>query len=217
MPKEVIVGRQAIFDRDLRLVAYELLFRERDGTTTATIRDGDDATFQVIENTLYEIGFHNLVEDKPAFINLTRSFIDHPALERLRKDEVVLEILEDVEIDERMLARLSALSRAGYTIALDDFLYDPKYKPLIDIADIVKVDLNLVGSEVLPTHVEELRRYRVKLLAEKIETKEQLQRCQELGFDLYQGYLLGEPDTVTLATLKPESGETPDPNVRRRR
>jgi EAL and modified HD-GYP domain-containing signal transduction protein len=57
----------------------------------------------------------------------------------------------------------------------------------------------------------------VKLLAEKIESPEQLAQCRELGFDLYQGYALAEPDTVTLATLTPDIGDGPDPKARRRR
>jgi c-di-GMP phosphodiesterase len=217
MDNQILVGRQGIFNQELRLVAYELLFRRETDAASASIGDGDIATLSVIENAIYEIGFNNLVEDKPAFINLTRSFIDNPALLRLRKDEVVLEILEDVQIDEPLLARLRELSTAGYTIALDDFIYDPKHKPLIDIADIVKVDISLVPAADLPQHVEELQRYDVKLLAEKIETREQLETCQALGFHLYQGYLLAQPDTVTLSTRTPESGSVQDPNVRRRR
>lgn len=217
MNNEVIVGRQAIFNRDLKLVAYELLFRGDPAGSHAAFHDGDHATSRVIENTLYEIGFRNLVGDKPAFINLTRSFLIDDSLLRLRKDEVVLEVLEHIDVDEMLLERLRDLSEAGYAIALDDFIYDPKHKPLIDIADIVKVDVCLVPDAELPHHVEELRRYPVKLLAEKIETAEQLAHCKALGFDLYQGFFLAQPDTVTLATLTPEAGAEPDPTFRRRR
>jgi EAL and modified HD-GYP domain-containing signal transduction protein len=217
MAGEVTVGRQPIFNRDLKLVAYELLFRQDSRTATADVRDGDIATSRVIENTLYEIGFRNLVGDKPAFINLTRSFLVSATELRLRKDEVVLEILEDVDVDDALLGRLRELSAAGYTIALDDFIYDPRHAALIDIADIVKVDLSLVPRGVLPEHVQSLRSHRVKLLAEKIETREQLEHCRGLGFDLYQGYLLAAPDIVTLSTATPESGGEPDPGARRRR
>jgi len=217
MAGEVTVGRQPIFNRELRLVAYELLFRQDSRAPSADVRDGDIATTRVIENTLYEIGFRNLVGDKPAFINLTRSFLVSATELRLRKDEVVLEILEDVDVDDALLGRLRELSAAGYTIALDDFIYDPRHAALIDIADIVKVDLSLVPRDELAGHVQNLRSHRVKLLAEKIETREQLEHCRGLGFDLYQGYLLAAPDIVTLGTARPEFGGEPDPGARRRR
>jgi EAL and modified HD-GYP domain-containing signal transduction protein len=217
MNPRVSVGRQAIFNRDLQLVAYELLFRDHPDGNSAAFLDGDQATLHVIENTLYEIGFRNLVGDKPAFINLTRSFLMDESLLRLRKDEVVLEVLEHIDVDEVLLARLRVLSAQGYAIALDDFIYDPKHRPLIELADLVKVDISLISADQLAHHTEELRRYSVKLLAEKIESPEQLAQCRELGFDLYQGYALAEPDTVTLATLTPDIGDGPDPKARRRR
>ncbi len=217
MSPEVLVGRQAIFDRDLQIVAYELLFRDARSGSRASFLDADDATSRVIDNTLYGIGFRNLVGDLPAFINITRGLLTSGKPLPLRKDEVILEVLEDIEIDAEVLARLRALSDSGYAIALDDFLYDPKHEPLIDLADIVKVDIGLVPLDTLPDHVRELRAYDVKLLAEKIETAEQMDRCRALDFDMFQGYFLAKPDTVAVVGPPTAPGGHPDPTARRRR
>src|SRR3990172_5871401 len=155
MTSEILVGRQAIFNRDLEIVAYELLFRGRPSGKHAEFHDAEQATSRVIDNTFYEIGFHNLVGNLPAFINLTRSFVMGDAPLPVRKDEVILEVLEDIVVDSALLMRLRELSEEGYTIALDDFIYDPKHKALIDIADIVKVDISVVAPEILPEHVRE--------------------------------------------------------------
>ncbi|MGQ0659009.1 MAG: EAL and HDOD domain-containing protein [Chromatiales bacterium] len=217
MSTEILVGRQAIFDRDLKIVAYELLFRDVRSGKRADFRDADDATSRVIDNTLYGIGFRNLVGELPAFINVTRGLLLAGDPLPLRKDEVILEVLEDIEVDEVLLARLRTLSASGYAIALDDFFYDPRHKPLIDIADIIKVDIGLVPAAVLPQHVRELKGHDVKLLAEKIETAEQMDRCRALDFDMFQGYFLAEPDTVTLVGPTTAPGNRPDPTARRRR
>lgn len=198
MTDTVLVGRQPIFNRDLEIVAYELLFRSGPEESSADFTDGDHATSRVIDNTFRGIGLENLVGSLPAYINLTRSFLLGELQLPLRKEQIVLEVLEDIEINEELLRCLRALSQDGYTIALDDFAYDPRYKELIDIADIVKIDLSTLDEATLREHVRRLREHDVKLLAEKVETRDQLEICHNLGFDYYQGYFLAEPNNVIM-------------------
>ena len=58
----------------------------------------------------------------------------------LPKDFIVIEVLENVEPDREVLAACKKLKKDGYKLALDDFIYAPKFKPLLELADIVKVD-----------------------------------------------------------------------------
>ena len=46
-----------------------------------------------------------------------------------------------------------------------------------------------------------LRRYPTKLLAEKVETREEFERCCELGFDYFQGYFFARPVVLEGASL----------------
>ncbi|MCG8428942.1 MAG: hypothetical protein MI754_16425, partial [Chromatiales bacterium] len=128
--QDIFVGRQAIFDRDLNVFAYELLYR--DGNTAgAKITDGDQASSRVILNALTEIGFERLVDKKKAFINLTRHFFtDLPPIP-FKHSRVVLEILEDIEVDNRLVKNIKALYEDGYSLALDDFNFEERWTPLI--------------------------------------------------------------------------------------
>ena len=197
MPEDVLVGRQPIYNEKLDVVAYELLFRGAKSQSTADFTDGDRATSQVILNTFLEIGLDNIVGPLPAFINLTRAFLVGRHQLPIQKDRVVLEVLEDIEIDEEVLVALRALADRGYTIALDDFVYEHRYKQLIDIADIVKIDVLALGRETLREHVGFLRHHDVKLLAEKVETQEEFEFCRSLGFDYYQGFFFSKPKTIS--------------------
>jgi EAL and modified HD-GYP domain-containing signal transduction protein len=191
----IFVGCQPIYNSDLVVHAFELLFRGGAGSH-ASFTDGDHATAAVIINVFTEIGLDNIVGEYPAFINVTRNFIlNHHAMS-LPRDRVVLEVLEDIQPDPQIIDALQMLSSQGYTIALDDFVYSRQMEPLIDIADIIKVELPAIEDSDLPRHVELLRRSKAKLLAEKIETYEQFEFCRELGFDLYQGYFLSKPRIV---------------------
>jgi EAL and modified HD-GYP domain-containing signal transduction protein len=191
----IYIGRQPIYTRNQSVFAYELLFR--DGKSNdAHIADPDRATSQLIVNALTEFGLNNIVDDKLAFINLTRNFTTGTFPLPGAQSQLVLEILEDIELDRQVLDGILRLKRQGYTIALDDFIFYPQLKPLVEIADIVKLDLLQLDQQNLHKHVQALRRYPIKLLAEKVETHQVHQHCMELGFDYFQGYFFCKPNII---------------------
>jgi c-di-GMP phosphodiesterase len=193
---EIFIGRQPIFDRELQVVAYELLYRGNQQNNFAAVTDGEMATTQVLVNAFMEIGFDDLVGEHHAFINMTRSFILGEQLKSLPNDRVVIEILEDIEIDEEVISSVKALSEAGYSIALDDFVYHESLKPLVLLADIIKIDLMALSASEIEQHVLELKQYDVKLLAEKVETRQEYENCKALGFDYFQGYFFCKPQII---------------------
>jgi len=193
--QDIFVGRQPIYDRHLDCYAYELLYRAGD-VAQAGVSDGNQATSQVVYNAVLEIGLDKLVGQRPAFINVTRDFLlsDYTAV--IPPNRVVLEILEDVEIDGRLIGAVRRLRARGYRIALDDFIYHPHMQPLVELADIIKIDMLRLDDAQVARHVARLRPYPLKLLAEKVETREQFRRCLGLGFEYSQGYFLCRPEVV---------------------
>lgn len=189
------VGRQPIYTPGLRVAAYEVLFRDS-AANASTFKNGDQATAELILNIFTEIGIENIVGHLPAFINVTRNFIVDGHAHALPKDQVVIEVLEDVAPDPDVLDSLRQLSYHGYRIALDDFVYSPELRPLVEIADIVKVELPAIRHEDLAQHVRLLRKSKVKLLAEKVETYQDFERCKQLGFDYFQGYFFCQPKVI---------------------
>ena len=201
--KTIFVARQPIYDRQLRVFAYELLYRNN-ASNQANVIDGDQATSEVIVNSILDIGLHNVVGHRPAFINMTRRFLTGDLPLPLLKEQVVLEVLEDVSVDDELIAGLKALATSGYLIALDDFVYRPELDPLLEIVHIVKVDVLAMDHDAVCAQVNLLRNYPVKLIAEKVETQDELARCKALGFDYFQGYFFCQPEIVT--------GKRPDEN-----
>jgi EAL and modified HD-GYP domain-containing signal transduction protein len=109
---------------------------------------------------------------------------------------VGLEVLEDVTIDADVLAALRNLSAQGYIIALDDFFYQEHLRPLVELADIIKIDVLASGRRTVAEQVKLLRQYDVQLLAEKVETQEDFTYYKTLGFEYFQGYFFCRPDVV---------------------
>jgi c-di-GMP phosphodiesterase len=217
---DAFVARQAIFDRDLSVVGYELLFRGAAAHTTAQFTDRDQASTRVILDTFLELGLDQIVGQTPAFLNLTRSFFLSTHNIPLPRERVVLELLEGEHVDAPLVESVRGYAQSGFRIALDDFVYDDKMIPLLEIADIVKFDVLEHAPSQLEQQVRKVLPYNVVLLAEKVETPEHFEFCKDLGFDLYQGYFLCRPNTVAghriapnrLATLR-LLAKLQDPNV----
>ena len=194
--QDIFVGRQPIYTRALDVYAYELLYRGGN-VDFAHVTEGDSATSQVILNSITEFGLERVVGRHLAFVNLTRGFIIGEYPLPVPKEQVVLEVLEDVQPDAEVVRGLRDLRRRGFTIALDDFLHSELNAPLLHLADIVKVDILGMTEEDIRRQLELLKPYRqLKLLAEKVESRDQFNLCHGLGFDYFQGYFLARPNVV---------------------
>lgn len=191
--QHILLARQPIFDIDIKVSGYELLFRD-DDSNQANISDGDSATSQVFLNAFNELDINEVVQNHPAYINFTRNLIINPP--PFDRNRFVIEVLEDIEADEELNDNLRKLKKAGYTIALDDFVYDPKWDVALHIVDIVKIDVLALSEAEIRRHVKLLKPFNVVLLAEKVETHEMFHLCKDLGFTLFQGYFLSKPEQV---------------------
>ena len=201
----VYVARQPICDRNLHVVGYELLFRGGEAAATAgvTVADDDAATSTVLLTAFAEIGLDRLVGDRKAYVNVSRRFLVEGYASAVPPDRVVLEILEDAEVDAELEAVVRRMTGAGYHFALDDFVSRPSLDPLIGIVGIVKVEVLGLAPQELERQVRELAPRGVQLLAEKVETYEEFERCKELGFELFQGFFFCKPKTFSRRSVGP--------------
>lgn len=191
--EEVFIGRQAILDQQKKVYAYEILFRNGLKNAFDPTLDGNVATQSVMVGAMLDFGMKKLVSDRKAFINFTEQNLLNRAPKLLPPENVVVEILETVHPTPEILEAVRDLKEAGYKIALDDFVLLPGYEPLINMADIIKVDFRITESpkerkkmrEILPKHV--------RLLAEKIETEEEFRQACDFGYVLFQGYFFCKP------------------------
>lgn len=201
-----MVGRQPIFDRKQAVLGYELLFR-----STPLPRDPADRlddtymTADVILGSV-SIGLDRLVGPKKVFCNAERDVLigDLPLV--LPPTRTVLEILETVVVDDDVVAGCQRLVDAGYGLALDDFVWAPGVERLLELASIVKIDIQAVDLAGQRELIERARAFDVKIVAEKVETRDELQASVDLGYDYFQGFLLSRPQVVPGRTLDPNRG-----------
>ncbi len=184
------VARQPIMDRRGRVHAYELLFRS--GPDAFFSGDGNMATRTMLDNTVI-FGLERLTGGLPAFINCTAESLTDRLVDVLPTSMTVLEILETLEPTPALVEACRGLKASGFRLALDDFMWKPELEPLVQIADYIKVDFNLLGRTGRNYLRERLGGVTVAMVAERVETQEDYQEALEEGFTLFQGYYFCRP------------------------
>lgn len=195
-----LIARQPIVDREVRVRGYELLFRSQPGSQARPF-DGDVATATVAINTLLDLGLECVAGRQSAFINMTRAFLTRELYTALPAERVVLEVLEDIQPDAEVLAAVRRARELGYRIALDDYVHAEALRPLLELADIVKVDAGALDDGALCEHARLLARPGLALLAEKIETRARFELARDAGYELFQGWFYARPDLVRRRSL----------------
>ena len=191
--EDVFIGRQAILDQQKKVYAYEMLFRSGLKNAFDPTLDGNVATQSDIVNAMLDFGMKKLVSNHKAFINFTEKNLLTRAPKLLPPDSIVVEILETVPPAPEIIEAVKELKDEGYKIALDDFILLPGYEPLIDLADIIKVDFRITTDPKERARLREILPPHVRLLAEKIETEDEFRQAVDAGYVLFQGYFFCKP------------------------
>ena len=135
---QFMVGRQPIFDAKLGVRGYELLFRD----PSFPGLNGDAMTADVLVRSALDVGLTSLVGSKLAFVNATRAFLVGEHEVPFPARQTVVEVLEDVAHDDpEVVAGCRRLVRRGYTLALDDYIWEGDDDPLLELVSIVKLDV----------------------------------------------------------------------------
>jgi EAL domain-containing protein (putative c-di-GMP-specific phosphodiesterase class I)/CheY-like chemotaxis protein len=159
--------------------------------------------------------FVQLPSEGLMFVNLHPRDLADPALflatEPLSSiaGRVVLEITERSSLDklDKVAERVAALRRMGFRIAIDDL--GAGYAGLTTLAqlepEIVKLDMSLVRDlhtnhtkrKVVRSMTQLAREIGALVVAEGVETEEELEAVVDLGCDFVQGFYFARPERVS--------------------
>jgi EAL and modified HD-GYP domain-containing signal transduction protein len=198
---QIFVGRQPILNRLKKTFGYELLFRHS-AIQCANVTDNLKATANVMVNALNNIGMSKLIGNKKGFINVDEQVLASGVTDLLPNKITVFELLETVDVNDTVVELCRAVRKAGYEIALDDFVYHGA-SPILNIVSYIKIDVMAYERDAIADISKLLRQYPCKLVAEKVETKEDFDFCYNLGFDYFQGYFFAKPSIISAKSISP--------------
>lgn len=195
---DVFIGRQPILNPQNQVYGYELLFRNGYEQNYAEFESDDQATATVLHNALMGFNLDELVGQAKAFVNFPESFFKLRTPPFFDCNAIVCEVLETIEPTEEVIEGLQYLKKLGYQIALDDFVFKEKFIPFLRLADYIKVDISTVKPENLKLVFERIKKVTsARLLAERVETKDEFAICLEAGCVLFQGAYFAKPQIVS--------------------
>jgi len=190
---EKFIARQPIFDNQLRVHAYELLFR---GGPQNFFQARTHAAASVIADSITLFDLQTLTGHARAFINVDELALRLRAPHLLPASRIVVEILESVKATNEVVGICRELRQDGYLLALDDFLGDNKLQPLVNLASYLKVDFTLLDANGRKRVAQQFSANGAALLAEKVETQRDLDEARNLGYTYFQGYFFCKPSMV---------------------
>lgn len=208
----IFIARQPVVTVSKELFAHELLFRDfsesPDNAGEQSVQNDLYATSRVAVNVLNQFGINRLAGDKDLFINADERFINGDFITMLPKERFVIEILEDVKIDGRLVSRIRELRDSGYRFAIDDVVFDEdffgRYGSILPFVEILKIDIRENDVESVKSMIERLGVYRHLLfLAEKVENMQEFRQYKDAGCTLFQGYFFAKPEVREKRSLDP--------------
>ena len=197
---EIFVARQPIFDRYRQVYGYELLFRS--GATSAFISQSpDQASLKVLDNTFFVFGLDVLTGGKRAFVNFTRETLVKEYALGLPPESLVVQVPETVVPDDEVLAACRNLKRLGYAVALNLAALGDEPGPLEPLAEIVKVDFERASRAARRQIAHAFLARGIKVLADKVETEQDLAEAEKLGCAYSQGQFVSKPVMMASRTI----------------
>ncbi len=193
---EVAVVRQPILDARRKVVGYELTFGEGSAPGGA-VGSGSSApaTSALLLDVFGDLGLEKLVGAYPAWLSVARDWLVDVGMPPLRPDRAVLQIASYPCRDD-LLSALQRLSRTGYSIALESYDGRDDLEDLLAVCSTVKVDVAGHDDETLKSIIALPARHGARLIACRVASHEDFERCQALGFTGFQGEFFARPRLV---------------------
>ena len=202
LPREVCYfARQPIFDTSLQVLGYELLYRSGP-EPYARFSDPTEATLSVISSVFFNLGQTAVAGSRMLFVNVGADILDDERVTILPPRQLVFEILEDVTINTALIRHCENLRAGGFKLALDDVVCVAQMERLRSHLDYVKIDFLNLGHAERAEVCQAALRWRIPIIAEKVESYADFQEAKQLGAQYFQGYFFAKPNVWRTQNLK---------------
>lgn len=188
------VARQPILAGDEKVLGYELLFRQGEADENLITSDVESITCAIID-TLNLIGLGVLCDGHRAFIDCSHQMLLMEYF-ALLPPKIVVEIQNSVPADDAVISVCRRLKEGGYMIALDDFVPTDARQGLVPYADFIKVNIQEVATAESAAMVARYASKACRMLAQKVETRQDFVAAKKSGFTQFQGYFFRETESL---------------------
>ncbi|MCP5195633.1 MAG: HDOD domain-containing protein [Gammaproteobacteria bacterium] len=196
--KEIYLGRQPIYNLALQVEGYQLSYHPtetEDASEDTPLLGAEMEHTQVLLDTLTEIGLERLAGESKIFLGVARDLLVQESLQRLMtaSPRLVFEVVADIVVDKPLIAALKALRQEDYRFLLDQYVDNEAYQALLDTVEYVRLNVSTTSEPETHRLVAEFHQRGLMVIASGIEDQHQLEMCQNLQFDFFQGRHFSQP------------------------
>ncbi|WP_321389284.1 HDOD domain-containing protein [uncultured Desulfuromusa sp.] len=192
---KTLLARQPIYSAQKDLFGFELLFRHEMGSSAHEFGE-ELATSEVLLNLYTGTNQQSDLFSRKIFVNISEGLLLSDAFLPVPPESVIIDLSPSIQVNEPLINSIKKWRDAGFSFALDGFDFSPRFQPVLDYIQYIKVDaLNESMSEI-DSKMKNLSHYSVNWIAERVETETQFTKFKELGFTLFQGYFLAKPTAI---------------------
>ena len=198
------IARQPIYDRDGNVVAYEVFLRRKDKPEEYPKEVEFSKAAYLVTDIIMELGFERVADGKKLVINFALETVLNKTIDILPFEKVVFNLNPpEVPLGEilygKIVERLKDIVKKGGEILLNEQLYTGKYKDIFNLANSVEFTVQNLSKDKVKT----LHAYKKKVMATKIESKEEYEKAYEYGVDYFEGMYLAPPELIQEVELAP--------------
>lgn len=189
---DMMIARQPIYNNRLGIFAYELLCRTPNNTSTE--KNGTQVSAQVLTTSILNFGLDDLASNRNIVLNVTREILDMIGTLRLPADLIVLNLPDEIQVDDSLIAQLLELKKLGFRHSAGGMDNFKALLPLLPLVEFFRVDVHKMEERKLDKLIKVLRKYNnISLQAIKIDTMEDYRFYCDKGFEYLQGFFLTRP------------------------
>ncbi|MFP4053787.1 MAG: EAL and HDOD domain-containing protein [Phycisphaerae bacterium] len=185
---DVFVARLPIFDKDKKVQAYELVFRE--GFEQYYRALGADRSVVDLEAI---VSFEELTDGLRGLVPFSRELLLTEFSSLLSPETVMVGIPPAIGPDDQVVSTCEKLKSDGYQISMDHRNLT-KWKALVlDLVDLFRIDFKAGTLQQRQTLCEQLERAGIRTVAQRVDTPAEFEEAARLGFSLFQGEFIEKP------------------------
>ncbi|MGH7618005.1 MAG: EAL and HDOD domain-containing protein [Gemmatimonadaceae bacterium] len=189
----LLIARRPVFDSREQIFAFDLaVCGDADGTGIHR----DVHPEQLLAEVFLGTGIATVAGAHPVFVTASRELVLSGTLDVLPSDRVILQVPASAASDAELAAACRSLVAQGYRLAVDADERTAVVPPL-ESAHVIKVDIMATPPDALVKLTARLSGLRARLLAANVQHRGDRERCESLGFDLFEGYRFSAPEVFS--------------------
>ena len=193
------LGRQPVVDINRDTVLYSLLFR-RSNARKVPLKDAAAGYSVAISELMHSFHIDTTLGQCKGILKIDDQTIIKTDLTVLPPEHLIFELTETTHFSTKVSKVIEDLMDKGYEFSLSHKLIDEvllkRDEEYLARFSMIVFNVRKLDFDVLYKHERMIKKYKMTLMASKVETQQGFEMCKRLGFTLFLGYFFEQPEIL---------------------